>query len=162
LHTETNPPSPSSIGRVRAVERLDPFSGEWSIEAAFPFAPPTGIRGRVVFEWMPGEQFVVQRWEVPHPDAPDGIAIIGFDEGRDTYLQHYFDSRGVARVYEMSFSDGVWKLWRDSADFSPLNFRQRFTGTFSGDGNTIHGPWETSRDGSSWEHDFDLTYTRVT
>jgi hypothetical protein len=110
---------------------------------------------------MPGEQFLVQRWEVPIPEAPDGIAIIGFDAGRDTYLQHYFDSRGVARVYEMSFSDGVWKLWRESPDFSPLDFRQRFEGTFSDDGRTIAGRWEISGDGSSWEHDFDLTYTRA-
>jgi len=39
---------------------------------------------------------------------------------------------------------------------------QRFTGTFSADGKIIEGRWETSRDGSSWEHDFDLTYTKVT
>ena len=36
--------------------------------------------------------------EVAVPEAPDGIAIIGADsehEGR--FLEHYFDSRGVAR-----------------------------------------------------------------
>jgi hypothetical protein len=147
---------------VPAIERLDAFIGEWSMEAAFPLAPPTGIRGHTVFEWMPGEQFLIQRWEIPHPDAPDGIAIIGFDDGRETYLQHYFDSRGVARVYEMSFGNGVWKLWRNSADFSPLSFSQRFAGTFSDDGKTIDGRWETSSDGSSWEHDFGLTYTKIT
>jgi hypothetical protein len=145
-----------------AVERLEAFIGEWSIEADFPNAPPTDLRGRTVFEWLPGERFLVQRWEVPHPDAPDGIAIIGFDRGRETLLQHYFDSRGVARVYEMSLHDGVWELLRNAADFSPLDFSQRFTGTFSDDGRTIAGRWETSSDGSSWEHDFDLTYTRVT
>jgi CBS domain-containing protein len=31
----------------------------------------------------------------------------------------------------------------------------------SEDGNTISGAWEKSDDGSTWEHDFDLTYTRV-
>jgi hypothetical protein len=144
-----------------AMRRLAAFIGEWSLEADFPNAPPTDLRGRTVFEWMPGEQFLVQRWDVPSPVAPDGIAIIGFDSGRDTYLQHYFDSRGVARVYEMSFSDGVWKLRRESADFSPLDFSQRFTGTFSDDGRTIAGRWELSNDGASWEHDFNLTYTKV-
>jgi hypothetical protein len=43
-----------------------------------------------------------------------------------------------------------------SADFS-----QRFTGTFSDDGDTIRGTWEKSFDGSHWVHDFDLTYRRV-
>ena len=61
----------------------------------------------------------------------------------------------------MSFSDGVWELRRESPDFSPLDFRQRFRGTFSGDGKTIAGRWEISHDGSTWEHDFDLTYEKV-
>jgi hypothetical protein len=142
------------------IERLQAFVGEWSIEGVFPNAPPTDARGRTVFEWMPGEQFLVQRWEAPDP-IPDGIAIIGFDKGRDKYLQHYFDSRGVARVYEMSLEDGVWKLWRDSEDFSPLNFSQRFTGTFGDDGKTIQGRWEKTSGDGSWEHDFDLKYTKV-
>jgi len=144
-----------------ALERLDPFIGEWSMDASFPLAPPTGVRGRAVFEWMLGGQFLLQRSEVPHPDAPDSVAVIRFDPVSEAYSQHYFDSRGVARVYAMSFSDGVWRLSRDSPDFSPLNFWQRFTGTFSEDGNTIHGRWESSSDGSSWEHDFDLTYTKL-
>jgi hypothetical protein len=56
----------------------------------------------------------------------------------------------------MSFADGVWKLWRVVSGFS-----QRFTGTFDDSGDTIAGTWEFSGDGSTWEHDFDLTYTRV-
>jgi len=143
------------------AESLGAFLGEWSMEVALPGAEPTDMRAWCVFEWMAGERFLVQRWEVPHPEAPDGIAIIGFDEGRETYLQHYFDSRGVARVYEMRLDEGVWKLWRSSPDFSPLNFSQRFTGTFGEDGKTIAGRWEICKDGSTWEHDFDLTYTKV-
>jgi hypothetical protein len=143
------------------TERLAPFVGEWSMEAQFPGIQATDVRGRTVFEWMPGKRFLVQRFEVQHPDAPDGIAIIGFDRAKDLYLQHYFDSRGVARVYEMSFDNGVWRLWRTSADFTPLDFSQRFTGTFSKDASTITGRWEISHDGTSWEHDFDLTYTKV-
>src|SRR5690606_32403003 len=103
-------------------------------------APLTDVDARATFEWMPGERFLVQRWEIPFPGAPDGIAIIGPDPGNEgNYLQHYFDSRGVARVYRMSFANGTWKLWRDAPDFSPLDFAQRFTGTFSPDGRTIAG-----------------------
>src|SRR5207247_6615644 len=86
--------------RDPALESLKAFVGEWSMEADFPGTPPGDVRGRTTFEWMTGERFLVQRWEVPHPDAPDGIAVITLSgEG---YLQHYFDSRGVARLYEMS------------------------------------------------------------
>src|SRR5947207_4803278 len=119
------------------MEDLAPFVGEWNMRADFPNAPPTDVSARTVFEWLPGERFLVQRWEVPHPAAPDGIAIIGFDPARGCYLQHYFDSRGEARLYEMTFSDGIWKLSRQAPDFSPLDFSQRFTGTFGDDGRTI-------------------------
>lgn len=142
--------------------RLAPFVGEWSMAAVFP-SMPEGVTlpsGHTVFEWMAGEQFLVQRWEVPHPDAPDGLALIGPAPDGD-YLQHYFDSRGVARLYQMTFDDGVWSMVRTAADFSPLDFCQRFTGTFSDDGKTIEGRWESSPDGTEWSLDFDLTYTRL-
>src|SRR5438067_11398801 len=109
------------------LEHLDAFVGEWSMEAVFPNASPGEARARTTFEWLPGRRFLIQRWEVDHPDAPDGIAIIGFDADRATLLQHYFDSRGVARVYEMTFADRVWTLERRA---SPPDFSQRFTGAF--------------------------------
>jgi hypothetical protein len=145
--------------RHPSLERLDAFVGEWSLEASLT----AGVTGRAVFEWVLGGQFLVERSEVPDvPEAPDGIAIVGVDRDGEAFTQHYFDSRGVARVYAMTFRDGVWTLLRDAPDFSPLDFRQRFTGRFSADGGTISGRWETSTDGSSWDHDFDLTYRKLT
>ena len=145
-----------------ALKALQPFVGEWRVLATFKDMPPADVGARVSFEWLPGGGFLIERWEVPVPEAPDGIAIIGADPASEgNYLQHYFDSRGVARVYKMSFENGVWTLWRDEADFSPLDFSQRYTGTFSDDGQTIAGAWEISHDGKTWEHDFDLTYTRA-
>jgi hypothetical protein len=95
-------------------------------------------------------------------EAQSLIAIIGADpESEGTYLQDYFDLRGVVRLYKMSFEDGVWKLRRDEPDFSPLDFSQRFTGIFSDDGKSIAGRWEISHGGKSWEHDFDLTYIKA-
>jgi hypothetical protein len=142
--------------RHPALERLDAFVGEWSLEASFVHPAATG---RAVFEWVLDGQFLVERAEVA--DAPNSIAMVGLDPGGEAFTQHYFDSRGVARVYSMTFSDGVWKLLRDSPDFAPLDFWQRFIGEFSNDGRMINGRWETSKDGSSWEHDFDLTYQKV-
>jgi hypothetical protein len=137
------------------LEELDVFVGAWRMTASLA---PEGEEpeAETSFEWLEGRRFLVQRWRVDHPAAPDGIAVIGWDDERGTYLQHYFDSRGVARVYEMSLADGVWKLERMHPGFS-----QRFTGTFDESGDTITGAWESSADGSTWEHDFDLTYTRA-
>ena len=145
-----------------SIERLAVLVGEWSMVPVFEDLPPVAGGARVVFEWMPGRQFLVQRWEVPLPEAPDGIAIIGADPDSDgDFLQHYFDSRGVARVYKMRLSDAGWELRRDAPDFSPLTFAQRYRGTFADEGRTISGAWEICHDGETWEHDFDLTYTKV-
>ena len=73
-----------------------------------------------------------------------------------------FDSRGVVRVYAMTFGDGAWTLQRTRPDFRPLSFAQRFLGTFTADGNTIDSRWESSQDGgATWELDFELTFRRA-
>jgi hypothetical protein len=138
------------------LERLGPLVGGWSIEAVFPQLPPSDVRGRVAFEWGPGEAFLIQRWEVPIPEAPDGVAIVAVDEDSGRLIQHYFDSRGVVRQYEMDLEDGVWSLERLAPGFS-----QRFSGQFNAAGDTIEGAWELCEDGSSWKHDFDLIYRKL-
>jgi hypothetical protein len=135
-----------------ALQRLDALVGEWEMES--PLGP--GVRGRSTFEWLEGGAFLVQHSEVDHADVPNATMIIGRDESAETYCMLYFDSRGFSRIYQMSLINGIWKLWRDAP-----GFWQRFMGTLSGDGRTIRGHWERSDDGSKWEHDFDLTYTKV-
>lgn len=144
-----------------ALAPLEVLVGEWRMAAVFEAFPAPEADARVIFEWLTGAQFLIQRWTVPIPEAPDGMALIGLDESTEgQYLQHYFDSRGVARVYRMSLVGRTWKLWRNEADFSPLHFRQRYTGTISEDGRSIAGAWEICHDGNTWEHDFELSYHR--
>lgn len=139
-----------------ARERLEALIGEWTMEAGPPDGPLWPGRARVSFAWLDGAPLLVQRWQVDMPEAPDGIAVIGVDGMSDEYFQLYTDERGVQRVYRMSLGDGTWKLWRDGEPFS-----QRFTGTFSKDGNTITARWEIAEDGKAWKTDFDVTYTRI-
>jgi hypothetical protein len=154
--------------RSEALARLGVFVGEWVVTARFPGdqpAPPSAGAGgphvRTRFEWALDGQFLLQRTEVPLPGAPGSLTIVSADPETGRYTQHYYDSRGVVRLYAMSLAGGVWTLTRESPDFTPLDFRQRFTGTFSDDGNTITGAWEKSRNGAGWEHDFALTYRRA-
>ena len=139
------------------MNRLDPFIGEWSVETSL--APPGEVVGRTVFEWMLGGRFMAQHTEIPHPDAPDSTIIIGPDPAGEAYTQHYFDSRGVVRVYAMTFDGRLWTLRREAPDFTPLSFSQRFTAEL--EGNRFTGAWEATAEDGSWKHDFDLTYTRV-
>lgn len=140
------------------LESLDVFVGEWSLSSSFAPDPAGAPRAVTRFEWLAGRRFLIQRWEVDHPDAPDGLAVIGLDADGSTLLQHYFDSRGVARVYVMTFARRVWTLERIA---SPPDFSQRFVGTFTDDEDTINGEWQICHDGSTWARDFSLTYTRM-
>ena len=88
--------------------------------------------------------------------------MIGSDPNDpDAFVQHYFDSRGVSRIYSMTFDGSTWILTRDKPDFAPLDFEQRFTGTFEDDGSTIRGHWDIKHPGKDWALDFDLVYTRL-
>jgi hypothetical protein len=143
-----------------ALARLRPLIGRWDLETSL--APPGTVRARATFEWTLDGRFILQRIEIDLPEAPDGLCVIAADAEGDGFTQHYFDSRGVVRLYAMTFADGMWTLTREAADFTPLSFEQRFVGTLSEDGAAIVGRWETRPPGgSAWEHDFDLTYTRA-
>jgi hypothetical protein len=143
------------------VARLEPLVGEWRVEApAFSLPPEVADAARTSFEWALGGAFLLQRISIPVPEAPDALSVIGPDAG-DGYTQHYFDSRGIARVYAMTLEGRDWTLERRSPDFSPLSFHQRWLSTISADGDTIEGRWETSPDGRDWELDFELTYRRL-
>jgi hypothetical protein len=139
-----------------ARKRLDKLTGKWNIVITMPTEPPLTIAGRATFEWLEGGYFLAYHSEVDRPDFPTGDSIIGCDGTMGTYIMLYSDSRGVARIYEMSLDDQVWKLWRDDPSFP-----QRFSGTFSDDGRTITCRWEKSSDGANWELDFYLTCTKV-
>lgn len=142
-----------------ALDQLAPLLGEWNIEItsmSFDADPSAVVQGHSSFAWLEGGAFLIQRSEIPNSDFPTTTAVVGPDEEAATYRMLYYDSRAVSRIYRMTFSGGIWTLWRDFPGFS-----QRFQGTFSEDGKIITARWEKSADGSRWEHDFDLTYTRV-
>ncbi len=90
------------------------------------------------------------------PGPPAAVWLIGRDEATPNYTVLYHDGRPVSRVYHMSFADGVWRIWRDTPGFS-----QRHEGNVSQDGWTISGHWENSSDGTHWQHDFDVNYSKA-
>lgn len=149
-------PTPAPL----ADSGLEALVGAWAMEAAFPGAPPVW-GGTATFEWILGGAYLLQRTEVPEAGIPDALIVIGSGPGGEGYTQHYFDSRGVTRLYSMTLHEVQWTLLRESPDFSPLDFSQRFIGRFSTDGDTIDGRWEARRAGGDWELDFDLRYSRL-
>ena len=142
-----------------ALDQLAPFIGEWDTEITSISSsedPSAVVRGHSSFAWLESGAFLIQHSEISASEFPRSTAVMGPDEEAGTYRMLYYDSRGVSRIYRMTFSGGIWTLWRDFPGFS-----QRFHGMFSEDGRTITARWEKSTDGSNWEHDFDLTYTKA-
>jgi hypothetical protein len=95
---------------------------------------------------------MILRARTDHPDFPDSISVIGDTDG---LRLHYFDSRGVHRVYEAGVTEATLQFSRDAPGFD-----QRFTGTFEEGGNRISGLWKLSRDNKTWEDDLQITYRR--
>jgi len=139
--------------RLQGWER---FIGTWETDGAHPMLPGETIRGTSTFEWLDGQRFLIWRSHCEHPEIPDAISVIGVTDGE--LSMHYFDTRGVYRVYAVSIDQSTWRYWRDAP--SP-DISQRFTGTFSDDGNTLTSQGQLSRDGSTWEDDLALEYRRV-
>ena len=136
-----------------ALQSLEFLAGEWEMElsnAAFLPDPSVTVKGRVSFEWLEHGAFICMRM------GGDATWLISRDDSRSDYQAFYYDARSVSRVYEMSFSDGIWKIWREAPGFS-----QRYEGAVSHDSTNITAHWEKSFDGSTWEHDFDVTYTKL-
>lgn len=100
--------------RADALARLEVFVGEWVLEASFPgdqaAQPGPAADGPTVrsrFKWTLDRQFLLQRTEVAIPGPPDSLTIVTVDRETGAYKQHYYDSRGVVRLYSMSLFDGV-------------------------------------------------------
>ena len=142
-----------------ALDQLAALIGEWNLEItsmSFHEDPSAVVRGHSSFAWLEGGAFLLQHSEIPASDFPRSVAVIGADDEAGIYRMLYYDNRGVSRIYRMTFSGGIWTIWRDFPGFS-----QRFHGTFSENGKIITAYWERSSDGSNWEHDFALTYTKI-
>ena len=160
------PPSLQALGRL---------VGAWTTEATHPAMPGVLVHGTADMAWLEGGRFLCVRSTNDHPDFPDALAVIGdmgedrvggdetaagADAGADAdaarLQMHYFDSRGVFRVYETNIDETAWRWWRDAPSFS-----QRFTGAIAADGSTIVGHSQLCKDDIRWSDDLQITYRRV-
>jgi hypothetical protein len=129
--------------------------GTWATEVTHPELPRTVVTGRATFEWLDDQQVLIQRSHYDHPEIPDAITVTGIIDGKPS--MHYFDPRGVHRVFAVDITPNAWRFWNDAPGFS-----QRLTLTLSDDDKAINGQAELSRDdGATWEHDLAITYRRI-
>lgn len=141
---------------------LQPFAkliGEWKTSGTHPLVPNTILHGHSSFKWIEGGAFLSWHSRIDFKGFPSGIAIFGSDDDTDRFYLLYFDERNVSRKYDVSYQPGVLRWWRNAPNFS-----QRYTWTFDKDEDDIDiivGKGELSLDGTSWNPDLDLTFTRI-
>lgn len=139
--------------------------GRWTTEVTHQALPGTVVDGSAQIDWLEGERFLIFRSHTDHPDFPDSISILGDTDG---LRWHYFDSRGVHRVLELTVTDEGWEIAMDrpsspSAFASPdaPGFSQRLTVTFEDDDQKMSGQSKLSYDDEKWEDDLQITYRRT-
>ena len=130
----------------REHKLLDVFVGTWIVEGqnkeGAPVAPGAQVSGKETYEWLPGEYYLVYRWDRCFgSDQHTGIGIIGYDDSSQTYASHNFDNLGYSRTYQVHIADGSWTLTGE---------RERARLVFSDDGNVMTANWEISGDGFDW------------
>jgi hypothetical protein len=149
----------------QTLKLLERLVGIWVTEATHPALPGVVVHGTTTIEWLEGKQFLIVRGRSGHPDFPDSVSILGFtdrDRADATHTasqltMHYFDSRGVFRLYTAAIDETTWRYSREAPGFS-----QRFTGTFADDGATIVGRSQLCEDDVHWNDDLAITYRRGT
>jgi hypothetical protein len=143
---------------------FEPLIGEWHGDGAVPIDPPMKISGEMKIERL--GKFIVFSSTGEPAEVPDTISIIGGAPDGEPQPMHYFDSRGVKRLYLTAVEGSTWKIWwAPGEDWNGPHgpgFNQRFIGAISADGKTIDGRWERGMGaaGDQWEIDFPIRYVR--
>jgi len=138
--------------------------GRWTTEATHRGLPGAIIRGSSEIEWLEGERFLIYRSSYDHPAIPDSISIIGDTDG---LRMHYFDTRGVHRIFNVTVTSNGWDMAMDrhasAGSFASPDapFSQRITYTFGDEDRTMSGKAMLSYDNVKWDDDLEITYRRV-
>ena len=140
--------------RDPALDGLEPLVGKWETQGSHPFIKEP-IRGHASFEWLPGRRFLIWRTEQTPTLVPTAIAVIGGGDTPGTWPMHYFDQRGVFRVYQVHVDSGVVKIWRDHPGFA-----QRMTGVFGDGGRRFELRTELNEHEAGFNPDLEMTYRR--
>ena len=132
------------------------LAGRWATEAIHPAVPDMVITGSSQVEWLEGERFLLYRTHYDHPDFPDAHSIIGDTDG---LRLHYFDARGVYRLFEVTVAADGWAIAMGLHGDQP--FAQRVTYVFERADQVMSGQGQLSYDGVNWDDDLKIRYRRA-
>jgi hypothetical protein len=125
---------------------LDAFVGKWKVEGqnkeGAPVAPNTKLKGEEVYEKLPGDFFLVSRWEHRFDGgAHIGSSTLGYDPVKHTYTIQNVDNMGYARTYTGGLNNGKWLF---TGEF------ERVTIEFRDGGQSKTENWDVLSNDSDW------------
>ena len=132
-------------------ERLKVFLGKWHAEG-FSFSQgqnksePRGKPEKWVSdetcEWLPGQFFMLQRWDAMTGTSPfKGLAILSHNGNTGAYMTRSYENRGFIRDYATSVGGDVWSFVGDT---------ERAQVEFTDGGKTQRIFWEWRKPGEDW------------
>jgi Protein of unknown function (DUF1579) len=137
--------------RAAPQEQLQVFIGKWHAEGTSfaagqtkqnPRGSPEKWLSDETFEWLPGQFFVLQRWDAVTGTNPFlGTAIIGWDDTNQHYMTRSYENHGFVRDYVTRVDGDVWTFTGDS---------ERARVEFTDRGNTQQIAWEWRQPGGDW------------
>jgi hypothetical protein len=151
---------PGTVGAKALIPNpaLRPFQfliGEWRTTGTHPMVPDKKLRGTTSFSWHEGGAFLIMRQQVDEPSFPDGVAIIGSDDGAGTYSMIYFDERGTSRLMEITSGKGTVTWKHDDPKFA-----QSLSINAEGPDRLV-SKGRMSNKGGPWEDDLSQTFERA-
>jgi hypothetical protein len=131
------------------MSTLDRLLGSWEFTMQHS-AMSEPVTGRQRYERVLDGAFVLQHWTYDHPDFPDAMALLSEER------YHYFDVRGIVRIFDLEVDDSGWSMTRLDEDFSQHS-AARFRGP-----DVMEVTGEISRDtGTTWQPDFTMICHRI-
>jgi hypothetical protein len=143
----------------RALAAVKPFTaliGKWSSESTHRLLPGTLLLGRVDMQWLSGERYVIWRADNDDSRIPDSLSVVGVMEGDENLSMQYFDSRGVNRVYSVSFDGKTLTTERKAPGFN-----QRLHGVLDSDGSVLKAVSQLDENGKGYVDDLSFIFRRL-
>ncbi|HKY52397.1 MAG TPA: hypothetical protein VJP45_14165 [Candidatus Limnocylindria bacterium] len=144
---ETHATRPKAATRDPGLRALDKLVGTWKASE--------GMTGRIAYEWLPGDHFLMARGETEQNGRRTShVEIIGYDrelgaEPASVMTSRLYTDQGETLKYTHEVNDeGVTSWFGDKG--SPTLFRAKWI-----DDDTLKGAWEWPGGG------YKLTLTRV-
>lgn len=141
-------------GHRTSAMRLGTLAGRWHVEGEVERnenAAGSHWTSEEHAEWLPGECFLVHRWDARVGEGNfQGMAVFGCD-AHDGYFATFFDNAGHHPTYLVTVDGDTWTLTGEE---------QRATYEFAADGQSIQIRWQ-AKGVDGWQPLCELTARRV-